>query len=106
MNYSLYACIEREPLLKTKAKKKQQRNIRVMVCQMDLIREFTIYWHMQLFHFSLLSDQGSMTASTDSIDLEISILVGADATGRPNITCTDCSFDVGHLNVHFDGGAR
>ena len=56
--------------------------------------------------YRIVSDSGSMSASADSIDLEISILVGADATGRPNMTCTSCSFDVGHLNVHFDGGAR
>ena len=47
-----------------------------------------------------------MTASADDIDLEISILVGADATGHPNITSTSCSFDVGHLSVDFQGGAR
>jgi len=53
-----------------------------------------------------VSDHGSITASARSISLTISILVGADATGHPNISSTGCSFDVGHLSVKIHGGAR
>ena len=53
-----------------------------------------------------IRDHGSVTASAGSITLDISILVGADATGHPNVTTTGCSFDAGHLKVKLHGGAR
>lgn len=62
---------------------------------------------MYVLNFSRgIHDHGSVTASARSITLDISIVVGADATGHPNISTTGCFFDAGHLSVKLHGGAR
>ena len=47
-----------------------------------------------------------MKGSGGDISLSVSILLGANDRGQPNVTSTGCSFNVGHLSVKLSGGAR
>ena len=59
-----------------------------------------------VFPNRFISDHGSVKASASSISLGVSILAGATEKGQPNVTSTGCDFNVGHLSVKLNGGAR
>ncbi len=53
-----------------------------------------------------ISDSGSCDVSVSSVVLTMSILVGADSKGHATLSTTSCSLSIGHLDIHFHGGAR
>ena len=53
-----------------------------------------------------ISDSGSCDVSVSSVSLSVSVLVGADKNGHATLSTTGCSLSIGHLDIHFHGGAR
>ncbi|XP_030832049.1 bactericidal permeability-increasing protein-like [Strongylocentrotus purpuratus] len=64
-------------------------------------------WHYKIGGFIPISDSGNFDASASSISLAVTLRIGVDATGRPNISskALDCSFNIGGLDVDLHGGA-
>ena len=53
-----------------------------------------------------ISDSGSCDVSVSSVSLTMSVLIGADSKGHATLSTTSCSLGIGHLDIHFHGGAR
>ena len=53
-----------------------------------------------------MSDSGSATVTGNSISLKVIVVVGMDSKGHATLKCSGCSFDIGKLDIHFNGGAR
>jgi len=53
-----------------------------------------------------ISDSGSVDISTSGVSLSVGVSIRADSKGHATLSTKECSFDVGHLDVKFHGGAR
>jgi len=65
----------------------------------------TANWHYREHSWPHISDSGSCDVSVSSVSLTVSVEVGVDPKGHPTLSSSGCSFDIGHLDIHFHGGA-
>ncbi|XP_062499208.1 uncharacterized protein LOC134176553 [Corticium candelabrum] len=61
-------------------------------------------WHYRMNAWPHISDSGSCDISVSSVSLQLVVLVGATA-GHPTVSASSCSFNIGHMEIHFHGGA-
>ena len=53
-----------------------------------------------------ISDHGSADVSVSSTSLSLVAALGADSKGHFTLSASQCSINIGHLDVKFHGGAR
>ena len=74
--------------------------------QCNLRINYTTNWHYKDKDFPWVSDSGSATVTGSSISLKVIVVVGMGSKGHATLKCSGCSFDIGKLDIHFNGGAR
>eukprot|EP00118_Oscarella_pearsei_P000198 m.4415 g.4415 ORF g.4415 m.4415 type:complete len:501 (+) comp10700_c0_seq1:23-1525(+) len=65
----------------------------------------TANWHYRESSWPHISDSGSCDVSVSSVSLNVVVTVGAASAGYPTISTKSCSFDIGHMDITFHGGA-
>ena len=61
--------------------------------------------YIYFIHYSI-SDSGSVDISLTSSLLDVSVMLGRGSSDHMTLKATNCSVKIGHLSVHFHGGAR
>ncbi|WP_411023771.1 hypothetical protein, partial [Salmonella sp. s51228] len=63
------------------------------------------HWHYKTHVIFPISDSGSIDLSISGTTLSLTLIFSKDSTGHLKVSATGCKFNIGHLGVHFHGGA-
>jgi hypothetical protein len=61
---------------------------------------------LRLLKLDKFSDEGSLVALVNGVQLRVGLFVRADDQGHPRIETSSCRFEVDTLNVTFTGDSR
>ncbi|XP_046850520.1 lipopolysaccharide-binding protein-like [Xenia sp. Carnegie-2017] len=65
---------------------------------------FNGHWHYRKKHWPDVSDSGNFDMSIDSVSFTLKVKIGVDK-GKPTISTSSCTDNIGDVNVKFHGGA-
>ncbi|CAI9593022.1 unnamed protein product, partial [Staurois parvus] len=73
-------------------------NVGLKVSIIQAFIEIHGYWGVE---YLFVSDSGDFTLQVLGISISVGLSLGTDGSGRPTVSTSDCSANIGDMNVHF-----
>ncbi|XP_065830580.1 bactericidal permeability-increasing protein-like [Oscarella lobularis] len=78
-------------------------NVGLEIAAKEISMLVTGKWHYRRNGWPHIEGTGTFDVTVSDVSLSIIVIVGADASGQPNVSSKSCEFNIGHMSIDFHG---